>query len=1468
MAEIRVVPRGKVYRQMFDAQVKLSMAVHESRRRRAAEAGVPLQDSATPPPQPGFGTRAGTERSDDGRSWDRTCATEKEETLPDVVVAEKVGSDINERLRERRLTRHTQAMAELQRDLASVSESYETPLRETGENFLSKMSACDEIMEKLMQKIVNADVTYTLQDLHQLWDTIAEKSEDQKKWIMELDTVLGQHESDRTTKITAVLKKYSTLLEDISYMMPPDIHRLIDGEAMMINQAILANRRAVARLVLQATEKHLQKVLLLRLHWEDKVRDWTRLKVQASVDRFREFMNKPLIQQPRGVQDTLESMRAKQEHLSQRLQTTLQGVSSLVPPRCSRELVSEWHSSLSALNEQIDSLHIDSVEKIRLYYESTWQDCLTQIQISKEDFREYGLSAAQVNAIVKNELLPQMDQCQSRSEDQIQALHTASERLARRAAAVSRSLFRFMRGAAELWEVHTARLQRADRQLKVQLEEVRQAHQRENWKKEAHLDMMMDKLRQESSEETLKVTLGKVILLLEDIKNGYRSLHSAEVDSVECYPALILEEMHCYSSVVSMFFSVDETYRMDSEDLRRYFPSVKLDASGQMESRRPMDQSRTPATEYPQAPADMLPIEDGEGSEQGSSATLTRVFTTSRGNTYHASSRMFQWEGKGPSLPELGLLVYPSSFWEQLQDDVCVAFFNHLEEWNLTALTNAMDVVATKEEELRAELDLRLRLHETRVQSVERDVHHARAEELVLHQERVDRHCKAVLLSLSQSRTDLQDLLTQQRKQTEEFLTQVYSMEDKFSSATSSNILLKLHNGLQSQLEKHTSHIQMEHRHFREETERKMATLRQTNAQFIGSFRLSSAPRLFSEGGNFTPKEIALYHKQLEKLAKRMDSADEAIAIDAEENEFKCMQQAKDLTNKFQGRFQFLATDLTFLEKLHRVLTSTQVQIKSEVARSSMQKRRLCGMLVELQRMMDAHTRPGAAEAAVTEQDLMSYTWSVNKELSERFQYLHCSPEPVMADTAPLSPQRRPSSMSFSPSPDGLIQPSRVGVVSGKDAAVGVVQELMRMAKLKDRQESQAGTPQKGFHARSVAISQQQCALGSLPPLDTTWRKSPSTQRVKRFSKPTRFDKRFQVFGSRPVEQGVATFKGLIFNILWKANDQMLLVAEEFYKKEHGPVSRMERLPETFELCAEQVNRKLLLYCSQAQKNHRSYLQEFYVQLRDFEGHLAQVLEVVIAHLGTRHIKALDQDTTQIREHLKAVLQTHEDRKTEHNRRLSPPLSHPAFQEELETLLLAEEERQREETSAIQSTKQELQACVRRHGDEFVAAVASLTEKLLPQLDSLLTVDELQAEHTVSPTRAVVSALSPSLSPDPEVMQQTATTILLAKGSGDESIQMPKAFRSWPGLGYLQPASDPPLGEACRSYGANTTAKASLAHRKTVEASEAVYQRFQQRFQEELSRAKEEMEAQMRQAACWQVQWRDSTRALKHLHPQ
>ena len=55
----------------------------------------------------------------------------------------------------------------------------------------------------------------------------------------------------------------------------------------MINQAVLSNRRAVAKLTLNLMEDDLQKEALHRLRWEDKLKDWKRIKVLAAVNRFK-----------------------------------------------------------------------------------------------------------------------------------------------------------------------------------------------------------------------------------------------------------------------------------------------------------------------------------------------------------------------------------------------------------------------------------------------------------------------------------------------------------------------------------------------------------------------------------------------------------------------------------------------------------------------------------------------------------------------------------------------------------------------------------------------------------------------------------------------------------------------------------------------------------------------------------------------------------------------------------------------------------------------------------------------------------------------------------------------------------------------------------------------------------------------------------------------------------------------------
>lgn len=59
-------------------------------------------------------------------------------------------------------------------------------------------------------------------------------------------------------------------------------------------------------------------------------------------------------------------------------------------------------------------------------------------------------------------------------------LQKAFERLAKTAALLSKSLFEFVHGAANIWEVHSAGLQRTEHQLQDYLEEVSKNYEEKN----------------------------------------------------------------------------------------------------------------------------------------------------------------------------------------------------------------------------------------------------------------------------------------------------------------------------------------------------------------------------------------------------------------------------------------------------------------------------------------------------------------------------------------------------------------------------------------------------------------------------------------------------------------------------------------------------------------------------------------------------------------------------------------------------------------------------------------------------------------------------------------------------------------------------------------------------------------------------------------------------------------------------
>ncbi|XP_056606906.1 coiled-coil domain-containing protein 180 [Triplophysa dalaica] len=250
---------------------QFSMAHYDSRRRRTLDVGGDAAGYGTQRMSGNinFSTRnrlfsqirhakRSTDQCDEADIWG----------LPDTI-AEKKNSDIIHHLVEKRRKDHNEAVSMMQMDLSSISVDFEALFRETAKDFLQKWSKNKDSFENV------SDLTaHSYQDTSDIWNKACHTSFLMRQWIKEQDEIYARFESERKIKISAVLRKYSTKLEKISYLMPYDVHRLLDNTAMMINQALLANRCALAKLSLNWMEKYLQMDVFQRLRCEDKLQNW------------------------------------------------------------------------------------------------------------------------------------------------------------------------------------------------------------------------------------------------------------------------------------------------------------------------------------------------------------------------------------------------------------------------------------------------------------------------------------------------------------------------------------------------------------------------------------------------------------------------------------------------------------------------------------------------------------------------------------------------------------------------------------------------------------------------------------------------------------------------------------------------------------------------------------------------------------------------------------------------------------------------------------------------------------------------------------------------------------------------------------------------------------------------------------------------------------------------------------------
>nr|XP_022322525.1 coiled-coil domain-containing protein 180-like isoform X11 [Crassostrea virginica] len=1127
-ASMRVVPSGKIYRQMFDAQVQLQRSLTKMKSRETNTAPLdhsPERQSTAIPvvklTREDVAHGLLTERQ---RTWadgfpndpyvenpvlhkqysefvrstmkesDSSKAGKEVQGLPDIVVPAKEGSNIIQRIAASRQKRHESTVEDLHQELSVINSDLEPVITEYSETLLRKLDDDDKEINHLLARIERDEdlLTYNLGELYKLWDEVQHHSAERQMWINELDKQLSKVEDDRIDMMRNVFKTYAKTLENIAHLMPPDLNRFLDQESQLVNQTMLSNRRAYSDLYVRLMSSDIEREKAQYTIWKRRVEDWRQLNTKLAIEHFSNFMHEEKIINPPGVTKVYNFMIAEHDVINRRRLDVIKQLCDLKPPASTKTAVYQWDKTLQNLTKEIDSVNQLHLSKLHAEYEKVCQDCLEKIEFIKKSLIDDGVCApARAQQVVDQEMLPLVGERQKVFENNLETMERDLENHMKETSERLKMLFKFAQGSAHVWDVHEIGLAKQERALQEKLEQCRQVHDNQNQDKEAHLDIIMDRMRQDATEKQLKDSLEKALNMLNKIKTAYEIFHKEQMDIVKNYPTMVKAELKGYDEGVCKFFEVGRNQPKKSKS--------KILAPKKSKSGEISENTDTPIDflEYPD-PCDESQPELGK--ENSLPEAVSEILATERGTLFYVLTEAGEYgippeketpaqekerpDGEGtafmtevdipaPSKPEyIQKIDVDEAVLTEVKKKIRMNFLNHLEEWHVQATERAESVVIAKCEELNSELELRFHLHKPRARRAELDVHNVRAAELVMHSERVTRHTKGIIQALAELRQGFNKMTQEHNKLASKFRQDIEALEVVFVNATKSSKLISLQSQLGNELTNFMEIIRTSLLQYRKHLDKTLQMLRESNARFIKSFKV------FSDGGNFCPEEIDVYRKKLENMSSKIDVSEGAIMSDMEDIEKKRLDQATKVASEFEDRFKNHMIDLIFMEKIARWLTNTQVKIKAEVANSNSQAQQLAQHLSDLDRRIDACERPNLdkepackKEMQITSRQLNEKLKSVFEAFQDRSTYLNCIKDPTPRPPSgsmqgPPALERKSTRMSsdhgarvgFSQSTD--VQPtpiSKMGKQPQEDPSVNVIKSILRKQKRAQKSKMRFG---------------------------------------------------------------------------------------------------------------------------------------------------------------------------------------------------------------------------------------------------------------------------------------------------------------------------------------------------------------------------------------------------------------------------
>lgn len=382
MNESKTVKHGHIYRPIFLAEEQLVQTAHQSMSKRSPK----RLNSVRPCGDSLVNKRIDCAGESDENEKMSDLVANLPDQLPDKVYHR---SERIERMIQRKRDRHQTIVNAFYGKMKHEMSFYNTKIEDLIKALKSTLSVNHDDIRQAVDSLDDNETLAILtpSDFEDMWRLCKEMNSSNLESIDKFKEAYFNLQQMQTNKVTVILQETLDELLQNAYLPKDENHRLIDSEAMLLNEANMTNSRCLSRQILSLIERETLTAIQCRINFSQRKSTWIRCRIDNRIENFVEILDSGDILSPPKVQATLDRVCVDQADLVARRNELLMSLTTYNPSQ-PQFTFDSWAKEMEQIHNEFDLSIKDALTTIKEHFVSLANHLMEEQHNLRRDLEE------------------------------------------------------------------------------------------------------------------------------------------------------------------------------------------------------------------------------------------------------------------------------------------------------------------------------------------------------------------------------------------------------------------------------------------------------------------------------------------------------------------------------------------------------------------------------------------------------------------------------------------------------------------------------------------------------------------------------------------------------------------------------------------------------------------------------------------------------------------------------------------------------------------------------------------------------------------------------------------------------------------------------------------------------------------------------------------------------------------------